>query len=133
VEELGLDDPFVDLSGDIARELFDLAQEQMEVSEEIQNITCSNCGLSLKNFAENGKLGCPVCYNSFEEYLKTILRRYHGSNTHKIRSRKHFEQYPGMKKIIILEKKLNEALKKEDFEAAAALRDEIREMKNDKI
>ena len=129
VAEIGLDDPFSDASGEISRELFNLVRRQLETQEEIPDLTCAECGLKLKNFTDNGLLGCPQCYVNFEEYLKILLRRYHGSNKHQKSTLRNKSTHPHYEKILRLEQKLRLALKREDFESAALLRDEIKDLK----
>ena len=41
---------------------------------------CSFCGLTFAAFREAGRLGCPHCYETFEEHLRRLLRRVHGGH-----------------------------------------------------
>jgi len=129
VKDLGMDDPFSDISGEISRAIFSIIQEQLEGIEQIPDMSCDYCNLNLKEFAEKGLLGCPECYRSFDQYLKVLLRRYHGTNTHKIISKRKKTKSSDYKKINVLESRLQVALENEDFENAAILRDEIKELK----
>ena len=45
-----------------------------------QTLKCNNCGLSFDEFVDNGKFGCPSCYDAFEERIDPILKRLQGSN-----------------------------------------------------
>lgn len=127
--ELGLEHPFYEMPDEVAGIIFKFLEEQMESQAQIPDITCGNCGLDIHNFNNNGLLGCPQCYEYFDDYLKTILRRYHGSNRrHKLQKR--FQpRTRKTRKISILEKKLEVALQREDFESAAELRDEIKALR----
>ena len=85
---------------------------------------CSGCGLTYKKFRTSGLLGCELCYNTFDEDLKIILRRIHGNNRHftsKIKS-----SLSNINNISELKEELNEAIKKEEFEKAAEIRDKIK-------
>ena len=92
---------------------------------------CKSCGLTYKEFKTSGLLGCESCYKAFEEDLKVILRRIHGNNKHLI-----IEKEKSLlieKKLSELRKELEEAVKQEEFEEAAQIRDKIRDIeKNDK-
>lgn len=89
--------------------------------------TCLGCGMTLADFKEMGRLGCSQCYTAFSKSLIPLL-----SNIHK--STKHIGKVPGtlkeamgtVTKIRELELKLQEAVKKEEFELAAKLRDQIK-------
>ena len=90
---------------------------------------CPHCGLTFSEFGQVGRLGCPQCYNAFKPELTDLLRRIHGSAEH----RGHVAEAPTADlKSIREDKKLREELRKaiedENFEAAAELRDRIREL-----
>ncbi|MBT8397141.1 MAG: excinuclease ABC subunit B [Gemmatimonadetes bacterium] len=93
-----------------------------------QDLSCPFCGLSTKDFREVGRLGCPQCYPTFEEYLRGLLRRIHGGTTHV--GKVYLPPDPSVsdreKKLAALRRKLSRAVESEDFERAATLRDEIR-------
>ena len=93
------------------------------------DIKCPNCGLTFAEFGRVGRLGCSQCYISFKPELTDLLRRIHGSAEH----RGHVAEAPITNlKSIREDKKLREELRKaiedENFEAAAELRDRIREL-----
>lgn len=93
------------------------------------NMKCPNCGLAFKDFKKIGRLGCSECYTSFRRYLGPLLKRIHGAN-------KHIGKSPSkitgdLKERIGLEdlrNKLQEAIEVEQFEEAAKLRDQIKEL-----
>ena len=93
-----------------------------------EDLTCPFCGLSTSDFREVGRLGCPQCYPTFEEYLRGLLRRIHGGTTHV--GKVYLPPDPTVsdreKKLAALRRKLSRAVQAEDFERAADLRDEIR-------
>lgn len=88
---------------------------------------CSRCGFTLRDFREHGKAGCPDCYVTFAAELEPTIRSMHGSATHTGRApsklRKKLDRADRLKE---LRSALNDAIKKEEFEEAARLRDEIR-------
>jgi protein arginine kinase activator len=83
----------------------------------------------LRDFRDSGRLGCAQCYQSFEDHLRDLLRRLHGSSQHV------GERYvlPGARgevdatsRLLDLRDKLRRAVESENFELAAELRDRIR-------
>ena len=89
---------------------------------------CSGCGMTLKDFRKNGRVGCGECYKAFKENLLPLLKRIHGSMRHtgKVKSDK---VYTPTKKSELqeLRQKLQRAIENEEFEEAAKIRDKIRE------
>lgn len=95
-----------------------------------ESVECEFCHSSLNDLKRTGRMGCARCYYAFEKQLDALLRRIQGSSFH-VGSRYGqlaSARYDDQLKIRELKKKLNEAVKEEDFEKAAALRDEIRTM-----
>lgn len=89
---------------------------------------CSYCGTSLRDFRASGRLGCARCYGAFEQSLKDLLRRVHGSATHVGRGYVGADE-PALERDATLSElrgRLAEAIREEEFEMAAALRDQIR-------
>jgi len=89
---------------------------------------CSYCGTSLRDFRASGRLGCARCYGAFEQSLKDLLRRVHGSATH-VGRRYEGSDEPALERgatLAELRGRLDDAIKTEEFELAATLRDQIR-------
>ena len=95
---------------------------------EVEEIKCSQCGLSYNDFRKTFQLGCGQCYETFKESLEPMLRRIHGSIIHKgkVPSKVSVKVATPKDEIKELKKKLQEAIKQEEYEEAAHLRDEIR-------
>lgn len=89
---------------------------------------CAHCGITLRDFRASGRLGCAHCYGAFEQSLRELLRRVHGSTRHE------GWRYEGgdpevMRRDIQLgelRRRLQKAIEGEEFETAATLRDQIR-------
>jgi protein arginine kinase activator len=91
--------------------------------------TCKTCGLSYKEFRDTGRLGCSDCYSAFEEQLKPLLRRIHGSNVHTGKSPSISQgAFEKRREIEDLKVELGRAIESEDFERAAEIRDRIKEL-----
>ncbi len=109
-------------------------------------LQCPACGLTYEDFRKIGRLGCSECYTSFSKQLGTLLKRIHGANQHvgkmlATAAPSGPAPVPGpvpdarpTKTVDIaqLKAKLQEAVRQEEFEEAAHLRDLIKEMENRK-
>jgi len=84
--------------------------------------TCSNCGLTYKEFAQTGKLGCSKCYEQFGERLEPVLKRIHGSLEHVGKVPKRTGGvFRVRQELRELRERMARAVQAEDFETAAKL------------
>ncbi len=90
---------------------------------------CPDCGLTERKFAQQGLLGCGECYRKFGDRLEPVFRRIHGNNRH---TGKVPERTGGRVKIVNeihkLKNSLREAVSREEFELAAEIRDQIKDL-----
>ena len=115
-------------------EFFAPPEEEKVKPPEIVEIKCSRCGLSYSDFRKTFQLGCSQCYKTFKEQLEPMLRRIHGSIIHKgkVPSKAPVKAEVPKDEIKELKTKLAEAIKREEYEEAARLRDEIRTLEKRK-
>ncbi|MDQ3388972.1 MAG: UvrB/UvrC motif-containing protein [Gemmatimonadota bacterium] len=89
---------------------------------------CEFCGLGLPDFKRTGRLGCPHCYSHFDQHLRGLLRKLHSGTQHV--GKVYLPPNPGemdrAARIAGLRRSLQRSIEAEDFERAAALRDQIR-------
>jgi protein arginine kinase activator len=101
-------------------------QQALEVPGDA--LRCAYCGTSLRDFRATGRLGCAQCYAAFEQSLRDLLRRVHGSARHV--GRRYEVPNPALLErdaaLGELRERLQQAIQGEEFETAAALRDQIR-------
>lgn len=117
-------DPFKTLEPDKKKN-----KNKKMIIEDENIIRCSKCSMSYDDFLEKGKFGCAFCYTAFKEQVKPIIRRIHGKTTHKGNfPEKYKETIKYVKEIKLLNNKLNIEVKKENFENAAKIRDEIKKI-----
>ena len=93
---------------------------------------CECCGASFPDIAQSGRVGCSECYNTFRQELMPSLNRLHGKAVHI--GNVPYEQKPEetvQDKIKKLKAQLSDAIKAEEFENAAKLRDEIRALEGE--
>lgn len=111
--------------------------------------SCPACGTTYVEFRQTGLLGCSECYKAFESQLGPLLERAHEGGTH------HVGKLPARAltgararigpggldpaailgdaalragRLSALRKQLDDAVRAEQYERAATLRDELRRM-----
>lgn len=92
--------------------------------------TCRTCGMNFSSFSQNGVLGCPDCYESFARELSPMIERAQNGGT------SHGGKCPRRGGVAIDEKlriqrlfrQLEDAVAAEQYEKAAQLRDQLREL-----
>jgi len=104
------------------------ASQEIEQSGGVET-KCPRCGFSQADFKKSGRLGCPECYKTFAEGLEGLLKSMHKGTRHagKVPEalRASREQTDRLK---LLQKKLARAIEDENFEEAARVRDEIKQV-----
>ena len=90
---------------------------------------CDRCGLKLSELRNKGWLGCASCYQAFEEEIEDLLVHVHGSSMHKGKKYAGVVQSVSRSDLKRLRGELAIAIKNEQFEQAAALRDAIHGLK----
>ncbi len=106
-------------------------QEMMPSS---QLKSCPGCGMNFNDIRQTGKLGCARCYTSFEQEMQGSLRRIHGN-------RQHIGKIPrrGGEKVLLkrqvekLKLDLQQSVANEEYEKAAQIRDQIKEIEKKAI
>ena len=92
--------------------------------------TCEVCGLTFSEFREQGVLGCPNDYDAFESNLAPLIERaQEGASQHvgKVPRRAGNDQKK-QNTILRLRAELKGAIAGEDYERAAQLRDQIKDL-----
>ena len=126
--EKGWDEPAKKLPLDAF--LAQMGQAAMSDEEATIAGPCSYCHTTVDDFRKSGRLGCPHCYSIYETQLRAILRRIHGSTHHlgKVYVPPASAQADRSARVAALKRKLQRAVEAEDFEQAAVIRDQIREL-----
>lgn len=109
--------------------LSDLVDLDDVAEEDVSHVVCDNCGLTYELFKKIGRVGCAQCYSSFHEQLLPLLRKIHTAVRHKGKmplSSAGEDNQQMITRIKELKEKLELAIKNEEFEAAALIRDEIK-------
>jgi protein arginine kinase activator len=103
-----------------------LAPGLQEASQQV----CPECGVSFSDFRSNGLLGCPHDYRVFGDILVPLISRAHDG------AERHLGKVPGKPnktgraraRHLRLKRELDSAVAIEDYETAARIRDELRQM-----
>jgi len=93
---------------------------------------CPNCGTSFEEVIRTGMMGCAECYTTFYEKLKPSLSRIHGRATHTGKLGASYGETDIISdRISELKARMDEAVRVQNFELAATLRDEINALGGD--
>ena len=103
---------------------------------------CPGCGAVFSQISKSGRVGCAKCYETFYDRLLPSIKRIHGNTVHtgkrlrtaRLESGSPQPDAPNDKKdsrpeLEILTEKLSAAIKNQEFELAAQLRDRINALK----
>lgn len=98
-----------------------------ELVGELAELTCPDCGIKFMEFRAGGRLGCPQDYRLFGHGLLPLVQRIHGATRHVGKAAR---PRPGATQRLRLRSQLREAVAHEDYEAAARIRDALRQKDN---
>ena len=106
-----------------------------QAAEELAKLdkrACPKCGITFYEFRNQGRLGCPHDYTFFERELTPLVMNIHGEGKHTGKRPRGGQADSGAQsELIRLRREFDEAVKKEAYERAAELRDEIRRMEQE--
>lgn len=106
-----------------------LTEIDKEILLEEKTYECQRCHYRFSNFKERGVLGCSHCYKTFEGQLINMLQNIHGNIQHRGKiPTKISGEVASRDRILRLKEELKIAVRDEEFEKAAKLRDEIKEL-----
>lgn len=130
-----------------------LGNNGQETDEPLMQIKCNKCEMTYNEFTKLGKFGCAECYSVFGPLIMENIKKIQGHSTHTGKQYKRYidkenkeieKQYSDIstakveklrkkisdkEEIDAMEKQLKEAIKIEDYEEAARLRDAIKLVK----
>jgi protein arginine kinase activator len=109
--------------------LLNKSGEEAAAPAETEGAACSVCGLPFETYRKTFLLGCASCYDSFADALLADLRKIHGETRHLGKCPQgQSKEIKDQVAIAALRQQLGDAVAREDFEAAARLRDQIRDL-----
>lgn len=90
---------------------------------------CPECGMTLARFRKTGRLGCPACYRAFAREMRPLLQSMHHADRHLGRRPQSREAtWSRREREETLQNRLADAVAAEDYENAARLRDELKDL-----
>jgi protein arginine kinase activator len=123
----GVDDPTGFALADLLLGLG--AAQEIERGGGGQAQRCPGCGFSQADFKKTGRLGCAQCYETFAEGLNSLLKAMHKGTNHtgKVPARisRLIERESALKN---LQRDLQKAVSEENYETAAQIRDQLRQL-----
>ena len=102
---------------------------------------CPGCGITFSQITKGGRVGCAKCYDVFGDRLLPSIKRIHGNTYHTGKRLKKFNLASGEEntkatentakksELDTLTEELQAAVKSQEFEKAAQLRDRINAIK----
>lgn len=92
-------------------------------------VKCESCGSSFNDIHETGRVGCGDCYAAFDENMGLLILKVQGADSHrgKIPSRTGVPIVQA-NRLVELTDLLNRLILSEDYERAAEVRDQIRDL-----
>ena len=139
--------PFLDGDFPFAKMLSGILGLQSEAideqTEKMNQLVCPTCHTTYGDFIKNSRFGCADCYDTFGMLLDNNMKKLHGNDTHVGKrpkfqpSEKSYEKTVAYEKeredqqeqLEILQSRLQEAIREEEYESAARYRDEIKLLK----
>lgn len=99
-----------------------------------EGTVCPSCGMTFRRFLDWGKFGCAHCYEAFGDQLEPVFRKFHFQTEYKGKRPEdapvRLKQEETPKEA--LERQLKEAVEREDYEAAAELKKQIDQMREER-
>ena len=107
---------------------FKLIEDADELAA-LQQQVCEICGSSFYEFRHSGRLGCPHDYVCFEAELEPLIVNIHAATDHVgKRPKRGVNSSEQQVHLVRMRQEMKEAIEREDYETASALRDQIQEL-----
>lgn len=129
-------------------------QNQDDGEEKYADVVCPSCKTTYADFVKESRFGCADCYSVFDPLISENIRHLQGSERHVGKRPGSYEEKAARGKesggndgkdpsdalvrtltkeetVRLLQARIKDAVRREDFEEAAGLRDEIRSLKEE--
>ncbi|MSS62569.1 UvrB/UvrC motif-containing protein [Velocimicrobium porci] len=101
--------------------------------EELLKLQCPTCKMTYEQLMNEGKFGCADCYHVFKQVMDKGIRQIQGADVHTGKRPagyvKQEEEEIKLTEIDKLTIELQAAVQREEYEKAAKLRDQIKELR----
>lgn len=99
-------------------------------AEEAELKVCPVCGQSFDDYVRTGLLGCPSCYDVFKEELLPRISKIQGKTTHVGKSGGvNTAEHDAMLKLAALQQAMERALSRGDYVAAGRINEQMNAIK----
>jgi protein arginine kinase activator len=106
------------------------ASEEIEKGASTQK--CPVCGFTQADFKKTGRLGCSSCYDTFGEGLGSLLKAMHKGTEHVGKIPERAQRVLKLNdRMRTLNESLQKAVAEENYESAASLRDQIKQLEDE--
>lgn len=103
-----------------------------EVATPVGGLKCPACGFSQAELKKTGRLGCSECYETFSDSLESLLKAMHKGLVHKGKiPARAMQAHQREVQARELRRDLEQAVAEENYEAAATLRDQLKQLELD--
>lgn len=107
----------------------DLAKEV--IGHEKTVVKCPNCAMTYEEFGKTGRLGCADCYEAFSKLLLPLIKRVQHATQHVgKRPSRLAPTVRAAQDLKELHNRLQKSIQQEEFEEAARLRDQIKQLED---
>jgi protein arginine kinase activator len=96
-------------------------------------LKCEFCGLTYADFKKKARFGCGRCYSVFKVQIMPLLKKIHGSLIYAGKSGINMQKDIFSNSVKELKARLERAIKLEEYEEAARLRDELKKLEQKPI
>lgn len=111
-----------------------LIKENVENKTVLKEKKCSKCNMTYSEFKRNGRLGCDNCYTTFRPEISAMLNKLNGTTKHIGKRPKYnmniIKESTNVPTVDSLKSDMEKAIKEENFELAATIRDEIKKLQD---
>lgn len=114
--------------------LFDSILGRKNFTKTEDNRLCPVCGSSVKEIKMTRKAGCPECYAIFKTEVKDVFKKIGVLAPYKGTLPKRLKNFRSvLTDRIVIQAKLEESLKREDYERAAVYRDYLKALEKSPV
>jgi protein arginine kinase activator len=103
-----------------------------EIEKGASSQKCRVCGFSQADFKKTGRLGCSECYVTFSDGLNSLLKAMHKGTEHVGKLPQRAQRVMALShRMRTLNENLQKAVADENYETAASLRDQIKQLETE--
>ena len=97
-----------------------------------KKVVCPVCKHTFEDFQKTGKFGCGACYEAFRNPVTLTLKQIHANAKHTGKVPSHCaDDLKKKRRYETLKAELSQAVKNEDYEKAAKLHKDLKQLENE--